>query len=164
MAATVNETSVLSSEKLLEHWQGHRRLTRRMIEAFPEDKLFSFSVGSMRPFSEMVKEFLRMAEPIVNGVATGKWIDKGDLGSPRTKAELLALWDRRRPQSIRSGRRYHPIASPRLTRPLANGRVPGSRRFCMRLTMRYTTAVRHTFICERLGSNRRPFMTGPDAV
>jgi len=93
MTATADENAILSPEKLLEHWQGHRRLTRRMIEAFPEDKLFSFSIGSMRPFSEMVLEFLKMAEPIVRGVATGKWISKEDLGSPGTKAELLALWD-----------------------------------------------------------------------
>jgi uncharacterized damage-inducible protein DinB len=93
MTATVNETNLLSQEKLLDHWQGHRRLTRRVIEAFPEDKLFSFSAGSMRPFSEMVMEFLKMAEPIVRGVATGKWVSKDDLGSPHTKAELLALWD-----------------------------------------------------------------------
>jgi len=26
---------------LLDHWQGHRRLTRRVIESFPEDRLFS---------------------------------------------------------------------------------------------------------------------------
>jgi DinB family len=93
MEATFNQTDLLSSEKLLDHWQGHRRLTRRVIEAFPEDKLFSFSLGSMRPFSEMVMEFLKMAEPIVHGVATGKWVNKDDLGSPHTKAELLALWD-----------------------------------------------------------------------
>ena len=93
MTATVNEANLLSSEKLLEHWQGHRRLTRRVIDAFPEDKLFSFSLGSMRPFSEMVLEFLKMAEPIVKGVATGKWVSKDDLGSPRTKVELLTLWD-----------------------------------------------------------------------
>jgi hypothetical protein len=42
--------SILSSQALLDHWQGHRRLTRRLIEAFPEDKLFSFTIGSMRPF------------------------------------------------------------------------------------------------------------------
>ena len=41
---------VITPEALLEHWEGHRRLTRRVIEAFPEDQLFSFSVGSMRPF------------------------------------------------------------------------------------------------------------------
>ncbi len=67
MTATVNEASVLTPAVLLEHWQGHRRLTRRVIEVFPEDKLFTFSVGSMRPFSEMVMEFLKMAEPIVRG-------------------------------------------------------------------------------------------------
>ena len=38
------------SRSLLEHWQGHRRLTRRVIEAFPEDKLFSYSFGGMRPY------------------------------------------------------------------------------------------------------------------
>jgi uncharacterized damage-inducible protein DinB len=92
MTATANETYVLASDKLLDHWQGHRRLTRRVIEAFPEDKLFTFSVGSMRPFSEMVMEFLKMAEPIVHGVATGKWVSN-ELGSPRTKGELLQLWD-----------------------------------------------------------------------
>ena len=87
--------NVINSQALLEHWQGHRRLTRRVIEAFPEDKLFSFSVGSMRPFSEMVKEFLKMAEPIAHGVATGKWtpFGGGDLDSVKTKTELLRLWD-----------------------------------------------------------------------
>lgn len=86
--------NVLSSKDLLEHWQGHRRLTRRVIEAFPEDKLFSFSVGGMRPFAEMVKEFLNMAEPIARGVATGKWSADGEaLKAVNTKAELLRLWD-----------------------------------------------------------------------
>jgi hypothetical protein len=93
--APAQTESVVNSQALLEHWQGHRRLTRRVIEAFPEDKLFSFSVGSMRPFSEMVKEFLRMAEPIAHGVATGEWREYGvDLGSVHTKAELLRLWDK----------------------------------------------------------------------
>jgi hypothetical protein len=65
-----------------------------VIEAFPEDKLFNFSVGGIRPFSEMVKEFLKMTEPIAHGVATGEWTSfQGDLDSARTKAELLRLWD-----------------------------------------------------------------------
>lgn len=90
---TPTET-VLTSQALLEHWQGHRRLTRRVLEAFPEDKLFSFSVGGMRPFSEMIKEFLKMTEPIAHGVATGKWTAfQGNLDEVRTKAELLRLWD-----------------------------------------------------------------------
>ena len=93
MTATQTQ-NVLSSQALLEHWQGHRRLTRRVIEAFPEDRLFSFTVGSMRPFSEMVKEFLKMTEPIAHGVATGEWkAFRSDLASVGTKAELLRLWD-----------------------------------------------------------------------
>ena len=90
--ATQMAISVLTPEVLLNQWQGHRRLTRRVIEAFPEEKLFHFSLGSMRPFSEMVFEFLKMAEPIVHGVATGHWTSSL-LPAPKTKAELLALWD-----------------------------------------------------------------------
>lgn len=91
---TATQDYVLSSQAVLDHWQGHRRLTRRVIEAFPEDKLFSFTLGSMRPFSEMVKEFLRMTEPIASGVATGQWTEYPvDLKPVNTKAELLRLWD-----------------------------------------------------------------------
>lgn len=86
--------TVLTSQALLDYWQGHRRLTRRVIEAFPEDKLFSFTIGSMRPFAEMVKEFLKMTQPIAHGVATGEWTEYAvDLKAVRTKAELLRLWD-----------------------------------------------------------------------
>jgi uncharacterized damage-inducible protein DinB len=35
----------MTSEQLLEHWQGHRNLTRRVIEAFPEKDLFEFSIA-----------------------------------------------------------------------------------------------------------------------
>jgi len=98
MASTANisETipaSVISAEALLAHWQGHRRLTRRVIEVFPEDQLFKFSIGGMRPFSEMALEFVKMAAPIARGVATGKWTSADDLPSPTTKAALLDLWD-----------------------------------------------------------------------
>ena len=92
-ATTSNPTIVITEDKLLEHWQGHRQLTRRAIEAFPEDKLFTFSVGGMRPFSEMVLEFLKMAVPILRGVATGAWSEREGLGTPQTKADLLQLWD-----------------------------------------------------------------------
>jgi uncharacterized damage-inducible protein DinB len=97
MASTVNTSAtspvmVISAEALLAHWQGHRRLTRRVIEAFPEDKLFDFSLGGMRPFSAMAMELLKMAAPIARGVATGKWTSADDLPSPSTKAALLVLW------------------------------------------------------------------------
>lgn len=87
--ATIN---ILTAEALLNNWQGHRRVTRKTIEAFPEDKLFEFSVGGLRPFAEMVMEFIRMAVPIVDGVSTREWVEyKGP--KPTTKSELLQLWD-----------------------------------------------------------------------
>jgi hypothetical protein len=70
MAIETISESVLTADEVLANWQGHRRLTRRTIEAFPEDKLFQFSVGGMRPFAELASEFIRMAIPVVEGVAT----------------------------------------------------------------------------------------------
>lgn len=93
-APTGNLLTVITAEELLSHWQGHRRVTRRVIEAFPEDKLFNFSTGGMRPFSAMVMEFIKMGAPVVRGVATGKWVSANDLPLPSTKAELLTLWDK----------------------------------------------------------------------
>ena len=85
-------TVVIPSSALLEHWQGHRRLTRRVIEAFPEDRLFSFSIGSMRPFGAMALEMLSIAEPMVRGIVTGNW-DQSANRDPRPKQEILRLWD-----------------------------------------------------------------------
>jgi hypothetical protein len=93
MATETASANVITAEALLENWQGHRRLTRRVIEAFPEDKLFQFSVGGMRPFAEMAWEFIRMAVPIAEGVATGKWKEFGGGSKPTSKAEILMLWD-----------------------------------------------------------------------
>ena len=92
MTTATTTVNVLSAEEVLKNWQGHRRLTRRTIEAFPEDKLFSFSLGGMRPFAEMAIEFIRMAVPIVDGVATGKWAEYGGV-KPTTKSGILELWD-----------------------------------------------------------------------
>ena len=85
---------IFSPDALRKHWQGHRGLTRRTIEAFPEDKLFSYSVGGMRTFAELVYEFLGMAVPGVTGIATGKWEKWADAKKVSTKKELLELWDR----------------------------------------------------------------------
>ena len=92
MSTVIAEINVVTANDLLKNWQGHRRLTRRVIEAFPEDKLFEFSVGGMRPFAELAWEFIRMAVPIAEGVATGKWAEfKGSKAT--TKADLLRVWD-----------------------------------------------------------------------
>lgn len=90
------QTGVISSEILLAQWQGHRRLTRKMIEAFPEDKLFTYSVGRMRPFGALVIEMLAMSAPGVKGMVTGTWDNYSDVEKsfkPATRAELLKAWD-----------------------------------------------------------------------
>lgn len=82
----------ISTDAMLAHWQAHRRLTRRLIDAYPEDQLFTFSVGGMRSFGVLVQELLGMAEPTARGVATGEWTGDVDR-SEQPKMELLARWD-----------------------------------------------------------------------
>lgn len=77
---------------LLEHWQGHRRLTRRVIEAFPDDQLFTFSLGGMRTFGELSMEMLSMAAPMARGVASGDWNTSFDRETV-PKDEILRRWD-----------------------------------------------------------------------
>jgi uncharacterized damage-inducible protein DinB len=107
-------TIVITPEQVFEHWQGHRRLTRRMIEAFPEDKLFAYSIGGMRPFAELVLEMLDMAAPGTQGIATGQWetthptLRKMKEDKPKTKASLLHLWD----ESTKEIDRLWPLIPP----------------------------------------------------
>lgn len=83
----------MTLEILLNHWQMNRRCTRRVLEAFPEDKLYEYSIGGMRPFAGMVMEFISMTVPILQGVATAKWPPYEKAADIKTKAELLARWD-----------------------------------------------------------------------
>jgi len=82
----------LTPAQLLDHWQGHRRLTRRFIVAFPEKELFEFSVGGMRPFAELATEMFKMALPTVEGVRSDTWNYEKSL-MPTTREELLEHWD-----------------------------------------------------------------------
>ena len=66
----ISPVQVIPADALLQHWQGHRRLTRRVIEAFPEDQLFSFSIGGMRTFGAMSLELIGIAAPMVRGIMT----------------------------------------------------------------------------------------------
>ena len=92
MAPNSTAAPIMSSQQFLEHWQGHRALTRRVIDAFPEDKLFTYSIGGMRPFSALAMELIGMAVPTLNGVITGKWAQFAE-AKATTKAELLGMWD-----------------------------------------------------------------------
>lgn len=88
--------TVITPEELLEHWQGHRRLTRRVIEAYPETELFTFSVGGMRPFSELVLEMINMGNPGIDGIVSGQWPAWGaqeTKSALQTKEALLFMWD-----------------------------------------------------------------------
>ena len=85
-------TTFIPASALLEHWQGHRRLTRRVIEAFPEDQLFTFSIGSMRPFGALALEMLSIAEPMLRGIVTGEWSTFHERDA-RPKAQILREWD-----------------------------------------------------------------------
>ena len=92
MASSSTAAPIMTSQQFLESWQGHRALTRRVIDAFSEEQLFNHSVGGMRPFSALAMEFIGMAVPTLNGVITGKW-DQYSEAKATTKAELLRQWD-----------------------------------------------------------------------
>ena len=92
---------VTTPEALLEHWQGHRRLTRKVIAAFPEKDFFSFNIGGMRPFSTLVMEILDLTEHGIRGIVTGTYPEIPELPHhgnnpdlmPKTQAAFLEKWD-----------------------------------------------------------------------
>lgn len=85
--------TAITTSQLLEHWLGQRRVTRRTIEAFPDDESFTtFTIGGMRPFASMVNEFLSMSVPTLQGIVTREW-PWLKLEPPTTRAEALARWD-----------------------------------------------------------------------
>jgi uncharacterized damage-inducible protein DinB len=96
---THSPAAVIPSDELRQHWQGHRRVTRRVIEAFPENEFSRFSVGGMRPCSMLAIEMISMAAAGIRGLATRKWAMVDELAhhsnapAPQTKVEILRLWD-----------------------------------------------------------------------
>lgn len=86
---------LLTPEALLTNLKDVRALTRNVIEAFPEKELFEFSVANLRPFSQMVEEFLMITNYIFTETLHEKHTPFYTEGQfPTTKAEVLALWDR----------------------------------------------------------------------
>ncbi|MFC0428666.1 MULTISPECIES: DinB family protein [Chryseobacterium] len=84
----------ISSAQILEHWQGHRNLTRRVIEAFPEKELFEFSIGGMRPFAKLAVELISIAGPALKGIVEQQEEKFSEEAfKPKTKEEILAKWD-----------------------------------------------------------------------
>lgn len=91
---TTATAQVISKEDLLKHWQGHRNLTRRVMEAFPEKDFFEFTIGGMRPFSQLVTELLSIGAPALKAIANrdAKPYSE-DIGELKTKAHFLQKWD-----------------------------------------------------------------------
>ena len=85
---------VITATELLEHWHGHRGLTRRLIEVYPEEHLFTYSIGGMRTFSELILELLAIAGPGLQEIVSGNTIkldEHREHNSSKTK--LLEMWD-----------------------------------------------------------------------
>jgi len=95
----ISSATAITADALLSHWQEHRRLTRRVINAFPEDKFFTYSIGGMRPFAKLVWEMIEIAAPGINGIVSGEWKPRKGLPAfekdtmPATRAEILKIWD-----------------------------------------------------------------------
>ncbi len=90
----MNETApAVDTRHFLSNWLGHRKLTRRVLDAFPEEELFGFSVGGMRPAADLAHELLQVGSNMVRGVATGDFGDYETANPHKDKASLLAAWD-----------------------------------------------------------------------
>lgn len=86
-------TTIISNAQLLQHWQGQRGLTRRVIEAFPETDLFNFTLGGMRPFSAMCAELIAIAVPSLQSITSDQITKFDEKPTFQSKAELLKQWD-----------------------------------------------------------------------
>lgn len=96
MTKAASKAAAISTDLLLQQWLGHRNVTRKVIEAFPEDKIFSYSIGGMRPFAGLMKEILAMSAPGIRGVVDRKWMAYPDAEASvafTSKKELLSLLD-----------------------------------------------------------------------
>lgn len=95
--ANQEAVAVINADVLLEQWLGHRRVTRRVLEAFPEDKLFTYSIGGMRTFAQLVTELLTLGAPGIRGVVTRKWDSyqetEAKYNAAKSKQDLLTMWD-----------------------------------------------------------------------
>ncbi|MGV3704693.1 MAG: DinB family protein [Arcticibacter sp.] len=91
---TQTNKEVISKEDLLNHWQGHRNLTRHVIEAFPEKEFFEFSIGGMRTFAELTSELLAIGAPGLKGIINQDIQPYNEAAvKATTKAGYLEKWD-----------------------------------------------------------------------
>lgn len=91
--------NLLTLEQFYNHWQGHRRLTLRTIEAFPEDKLFSYSLEPMRSFGKLMTEVLEIEVNFLHGILSGDWEWQPKYRGVSGKAELVTAFEQLAPQT-----------------------------------------------------------------
>jgi hypothetical protein len=54
--------------------EGHHRLTVRVVEAFPEDKLVHFTpIEPLRTFAQITGEILQLKTVMIPGIVSGEW-------------------------------------------------------------------------------------------
>lgn len=99
METTNTDVAVITAGALLNHWQGHRKLSRKVLATFPENELFGFSIGGMRTYAGLAKEIIGLTSGGINGIVTGDWSTTPEMdhfnpeADIKSKAELLAAWD-----------------------------------------------------------------------
>jgi len=99
MLLETKETASISMDALLANWLGHRNLTRKTIYAFPETQFFTYSIGCMRTFAQMVQEIMILTEEGMTGILSGKWnsiegsSEMTELFEKKSKTAILKKWD-----------------------------------------------------------------------
>jgi uncharacterized damage-inducible protein DinB len=92
---TEKNNAIITTEELAAHWSGHRGLTRKLIEAFPEKEFFEYSIGGMRPAANLIQEMMDVSTGGVREMAGGVAGDvAGHAVKATTKAEALEIWDK----------------------------------------------------------------------
>src|SRR3569832_352401 len=93
-STNMSNTNFITPQELINHWQGHRRLTRRIIDAFPADELENYSIGGMRTPLELSKELVTLGAPGIKGILTNEWPNYGEASQGiDNKADVLRRWD-----------------------------------------------------------------------
>lgn len=94
----------------LAHWQGHRRLSARVLAAFPEDQLFTFAPAApLRPFGELLWEIVGQTGYVLDGLGTGTWGEPRWERLPSTAPGVLrAAWEAQTARIGHEGARVPP--------------------------------------------------------
>lgn len=82
---------VLSKDDLFEILEGNRRLTMRVVQAFPEEELFHYTpADKLRPFAEMIKEIMNIESAYIRGIALHEWEFQDSFAAISTKEALIS--------------------------------------------------------------------------